>query len=162
MNEIRVLFEVDHPSLIQLYEVYESQSSIYMVMELMSGGELLSNVSASDFYSERDAKTILKNILEGLVYLHAKNIVHRDLKPANIIRKSEKDQLHEIKIVDFGFATHCDVKEYIYGACGTPCFIPPELFDKNLKRMTPALDIFSTGIIFYILSIISCLMLTTF
>jgi serine/threonine protein kinase len=144
------MFELDHPNIIKLHEVHETRGSIYLIMELLQGGELLQNITVAEEYTLNDVRCILRNILEGLAYLQSKNIAHRDIKPPNIIRKHAKDDLHHIKIVDFGFATHCEDREIIYRSCGTPGFVAPEVCNHpEAVEVTPAVDIFSAGIVFF-------------
>lgn len=92
----------DH--LIHLYEVYETTNSIYFVVDLLSGGELLNRVRNKDHFTEKDLKVLTRNLLLALKHLHEKNIMHRDLKPENLLLKS-KDNVYEVVCADFGLAT---------------------------------------------------------
>eukprot|EP01017_Pseudomicrothorax_dubius_P049167 TRINITY_DN9100_c0_g1_i2.p1 TRINITY_DN9100_c0_g1~~TRINITY_DN9100_c0_g1_i2.p1 ORF type:complete len:619 (-),score=149.59 TRINITY_DN9100_c0_g1_i2:61-1917(-) len=141
MNEISVMQALDHPNIIKLYEVYESKSSIYLIMELVLGGEMSINI-----VNERDAGLILKKLLVTLVYLHEKRIMHRDIKPENILLKNSDDPM-EMKLADFGLATRLDVDEFLFTKCGTPGYVAPEVFQH--KKYDVVCDIFSVGIMFY-------------
>ncbi len=97
----------------------------------------------------------MKCILEALAYMDSKKIMHRDLKPDNMILKY-KDKLENsiLKIVDFGLATIYDIPEYLFKRCGTPGFVAPEVINAPSKvniHYTPKCDVFSAGVIFYIL-----------
>ena len=93
INEISILHALDHPNINQLYEVYETERSIYLVLDLLKGGELKTAISKkrrlSKVFSEMESKKIMKQILEGLKYLHENRIMHRDLKLSNIMFKKE-------------------------------------------------------------------------
>ena len=93
----------------------------------------------------------MKNFLVGLAHVHSKGIIHRDLKPENLMLKSKR-KIHSVKIIDFGLGTFVNVKEFLFKRCGTPGFVAPEviLYGKTQKYDNKA-DIFSAGIIFYIL-----------
>lgn len=85
IKEIEILKILDHPNILKLYEIYESRSNIYLVLEYIQGGDLLSHLKEKLQYSEKDASLIILKILETLEYCHSKNIIHRDLKLENIM-----------------------------------------------------------------------------
>jgi len=97
----------------------------------------------------------MKCILEALAYMNDKNIMHRDLKPDNMILKNKNSLENcELKIVDFGLATVCDIPEYLFKRCGTPGFVAPEVINAPSRtniHYSPKCDVFSAGVIFYIL-----------
>merc|ERR1719427_1187170 len=109
MNEIEVMRKLKHPYIMSLEEVHESKNSIYLVVELLEGGELLQYISSKESLNTADYYQVMKCILEALSYMNSKNIMHRDLKPDNMILK-EKNKLQQctLKIVDFGLSTICD------------------------------------------------------
>lgn len=84
-KEINILRQMHHPNIIKLYEVYENDMYIHLVMEYLRGGEMLIHLQNKGLFSEHDASKAIKCILEALDYCHSKNIVHRDLKPENLI-----------------------------------------------------------------------------
>ncbi len=153
LNEIDIMRALDHENVIKLYEVYETEKSIYLVLELIQGKSLQEILKKSTFreeYSEVKIINMIRSILDALAYLAAKGIMHRDLKPDNILL----DKGDKIKIVDFGLATFIDVPEYIFKKCGTPGYIAPEVFKYDQKNPTTAYDdhcdVFSAGaILFY-------------
>jgi len=155
MNEIEVMQKLKHPYIMSLEEVHESKNSIYLVVELLEGGELLHYISSKENLSTGDYCQVIKCILEALSYMSDKNIMHRDLKPDNMILK-EKNKLNQctLKIVDFGLSTVCDIPEYLFKRCGTPGYVAPEVINapSNVNiHYTPKCDVFSVGVIFYIM-----------
>ena len=84
-KEVKVLKKLDHPNIIKLYEVFESEQNIHLLMEHLDGGELFERIKEKGSYSELDAAGIMRKILEALVFMHKQKIVHRDLKPENLI-----------------------------------------------------------------------------
>lgn len=81
LREISLLHQIRHPHIIRLYDVFQDSDSIYVVMQLMEGGELFDYVIQRGALTERDASGILRQLLEAIVYLHQRGIIHRDLKP---------------------------------------------------------------------------------
>lgn len=106
-TEIEALRSLDHPNIIQLLDVYITEGKIFIVMELMEGGELFDYVVQKGTLTEDEAATIVRKVTSALVYMHSKNIVHRDLKPENLllrrVPKSSHDSI-EVKIIDFGLS----------------------------------------------------------
>ena len=157
INEIDIMQKVKHPNIINLYEVHESKNSIYLVIEYQTGGELFQKISdAGSLLKLESIVKIMRGILLGLQYLEAEKILHRDLKPENLILISNNTDLMDtdIKIVDFGLATQADVEDYLFKRCGTPGFVAPEIISANANdkvKFSPKCDIFSAGVIFYIL-----------
>lgn len=97
----------------------------------------------------------MRCLISALAYLADLKIMHRDLKPENMILK-EKDKLENstLKLVDFGLSTKCDVPEYLFKRCGTPAYVAPEIINAPSNEnihYTPKCDVFSSGIILYIL-----------
>lgn len=136
----------------KVYEVYETESSIYIVMELIEGKPLQQLLKTSDFrkkYSCAQIAEMMRSILDALACMAAKSVVHRDLKPDNIL--FDKDG--NIKIVDFGLASYLDEAANIYAKCGTPGYIAPEVFKYNPSSPETAYntrcDVFSAGCILY-------------
>ena len=143
-SEIAILLELKSPLVMALYEVYESPTTYQMVTELIEGGELFERIVEKEKYSEKEAREVVRNMVEAVGYLHSHDVVHRDLKPENILLESSTDD-STIKIADFGFAKH--VLEAT-SACGTPGFVAPEIL-KGLKYGT-GVDVWSLGVIVYI------------
>lgn len=155
MNEIEIMQAVKNPYIMNLEELHESKNSIYLVLELLEGGELFNYISSKNAISLADIHRVMRCLLDALAYLADKKIMHRDLKPENMILK-EKDKLENctLKLVDFGLATVADVPEYLFKRCGTPGYVAPEIINAPSNEnihYSPKCDVFSAGIIFYIL-----------
>ena len=153
INEIDIMRCLNHDNVIQLYEVYETEKSIYLVLELIQGKSLQDVLKKPTFreqYPEAKIISMIKGLLDALAYLASKNVMHRDLKPDNILL----DKGDKIKIVDFGLATFINLDDYIFKKCGTPGYIAPEVFKYDAKIPTThyddRCDVFSVGcILFY-------------
>uniref|UniRef100_A0A7S0GFI7 Calmodulin n=1 Tax=Proboscia inermis TaxID=420281 RepID=A0A7S0GFI7_9STRA len=154
LREIKILEEVDHPNIINLFEVHEDVKYLHLITELCTGGELFDRIiaktnSEEGHFSEKDAASLVRSILNAIKYCHdEKQIVHRDLKPENFLFETQ-DENARIKIIDFGLSRHDD---QAYGVMstrvGTPYYVAPEV----LKReYTKSCDIWSIGVITYIL-----------
>lgn len=106
-TEIAALRSLQHPNIIQLYDVYVTDEKIFIVMELMEGGELFDYVVQKGTLTEDEAARIVHSVTSALVYMHSKNIVHRDLKPENLLlrrRPRHAGDNVEVKIIDFGLS----------------------------------------------------------
>jgi len=152
LNEIDIMRSLDHENIIKLYEVYETEKSIYLVLELIQGKSLYEFLKRTNFREEvSHTKTInmVRSLLDALAYLASKGIMHRDLKPDNILL----DKGEKVKIVDFGLATYIDVPNYIFKKCGTPGYIAPEVFRYDDKipdsSYDDRCDVFSVGALLY-------------
>lgn len=133
--------------MVKLYEIYEDEDQIYLVMEIMSGGELFERLVDQEHYSEKQAADTIRPVVDAIKYCHSLGIAHRDLKPENLLYAS-KDPGAPIKISDFGFARFMN-QELMMTACGTPGYVAPEVLLE--KGYTKAVDYWSIGIILYIL-----------
>jgi len=146
--EMEILQRVHHPNIIQLHEMIEEDNKIYFVMELVTGGELFDRIVEKGSYSEDDAKTLVRKIVNAIEYLHEMNIAHRDLKPENLLVKSIADDT-EVKIADFGLSKIIDEQKMMQTACGTPGYVAPEVL--NAEGYDKEVDLWSIGVITYIL-----------
>lgn len=135
----------------KLYEVHETKSSIYLVMELLEGGNLKEFISKNGPLNPETTKRFMKSILTALSYLEDKKVLHRDIKPENLIIRSDS-AISELVLVDFGLSTKWNCKDYFFKRCGTPGFIPPEILQgeaSDVGRLTLKCDVFSAGLTFY-------------
>ncbi|KAH8058777.1 serine/threonine kinase [Aureococcus anophagefferens] len=146
-EEVAVLQSIEHPNIIKLYNFYEEKKMFYMVIELMEGGELFERIVKKTFYNEKEARDLIRILLDALAYLHHRHIVHRDLKPENLLLKSPYNDF-DIKLADFGFAKKVNGKS-LDTQCGTPGYVAPEIL-KGAKYGTEV-DMWSCGVIVYIL-----------
>lgn len=146
-NEISVLRKLKHPNIVELVDTFEDQQFVYLVMELVTGGELFDRIVAKGSYTERDASKLIKQILQAVDYMHDQGIVHRDLKPENLLYESP-DEESNIKVSDFGLSKVIDSR-MMMTACGTPGYVAPEVLAQ--KPYGKEVDIWSIGVISYIL-----------
>lgn len=142
-QEIKILSKLDHPNIIKIYEYFNSSRNIFIVTELLSGGELFDRIIEQQMLSEVDAAKTLKEVLSAIQYCHEKKIVHRDLKPENILVEGDT-----IKIIDFGTSRKFENNKMMSNSHGTPYYIAPEVL---LNRYNEKCDIWSCGVILYIL-----------
>jgi tRNA A-37 threonylcarbamoyl transferase component Bud32 len=148
-NEITILKSLDHPHVIKLYDVfYHLPTTIYLVLEYVSGGELFDRIIAKTTYTEEEARDATKILVSTISYLHSHHIVHRDLKPENILMLHPDDD-SAITITDFGFAINCHGENQLSDYCGSPNYIAPEILRGECYG--PAVDLWSIGVIVYIL-----------
>jgi calcium/calmodulin-dependent protein kinase I len=147
-TEISILSEVNHPNIVQLFEAYETDEKLYLVMELMQGGELFDRIVELECFTEFEAKEILLLIIDAVDYCHQHDIIHRDLKPENILYESS-DEDSVMKISDFGLARFMPDSGFATTACGSPCYVAPERL--SIKGYGKEVDVWSVGIIMYIL-----------
>ena len=151
-REIDILIKLDHPNIIKLYEVYENEDFIYIVMELCNGGELFDRIikrtEMGNPFTEKEAATIFKQLMSAVSYCHSNKIVHRDLKPENLLLLNNDDDTH-IKIIDFGTSLIFKKKNTsMFDRVGTAYYISPEVIDGYYDEKC---DVWSCGIILYIL-----------
>uniref|UniRef100_A0A667XCI7 non-specific serine/threonine protein kinase n=1 Tax=Myripristis murdjan TaxID=586833 RepID=A0A667XCI7_9TELE len=146
-NEVAVLRKVKHPNIIMLIEEVDTPSELYLVMELVKGGDLFDAITSSAKYTERDASAMVYNLAGALKYLHSMNIVHRDIKPENLLVFEYPDGTKSLKLGDFGLATV--VEGPLYTVCGTPTYVAPEIIAESGYGLK--VDIWAAGVITYIL-----------
>ncbi|XP_008213067.1 calcium/calmodulin-dependent protein kinase type 1 isoform X2 [Nasonia vitripennis] len=146
-NEIKVLRRLTHPNIVQLLETFEDKHKVYLVMELVTGGELFDRIVEKGSYTERDASSLIRQVLEAVDYMHEQGVVHRDLKPENLLYYSP-DEDSKIMISDFGLSKMED-SGIMATACGTPGYVAPEVLAQ--KPYGKAVDVWSIGVISYIL-----------
>ncbi|XP_029167611.1 calcium/calmodulin-dependent protein kinase type 1-like isoform X1 [Nylanderia fulva] len=136
-----------HPNIVQLLETFEDKHKVYLVMELVTGGELFDRIVEKGSYTEKDASGLIRQVLEAVDYMHEQGVVHRDLKPENLLYYSA-DEDSKIMISDFGLSKMED-SGIMATACGTPGYVAPEVLAQ--KPYGKAVDVWSIGVISYIL-----------
>uniref|UniRef100_A0A224XSU3 Calcium/calmodulin-dependent protein kinase type 1 n=1 Tax=Panstrongylus lignarius TaxID=156445 RepID=A0A224XSU3_9HEMI len=146
-NEIKVLRRLTHPNIVQLLETFEDKQKVYLIMELVTGGELFDRIVEKGSYTEKDASDLIRQVLEAVNYMHEQGVVHRDLKPENLLYYSP-DEDSKIMISDFGLSKMED-SGIMATACGTPGYVAPEVLAQ--KPYGKAVDVWSIGVISYIL-----------
>lgn len=148
LYEVKMMREMNFYRVLKLYELYEGENFIYCLCELYKGTDLLNAIIKKGSQPEGKALNIILQIMEGLSYMHSKKIIHRDIKPENIIFKGTQENI-DIGIVDLGFATFEKDFRKLFHRCGTPGYVAPEVL--NDKDYTCKADVFSAGVIFYIM-----------
>ena len=151
MREVNLMIQLDHPNIIKLYEVYETDKNIYLIMELCTGGELfdriVENTESGVQFTEKQAADIFKQMMSAINYCHKNGIVHRDLKPENLLYLN-KDENSPIKVIDFGMSKRFDSKNFMSEKVGTAYYISPEVLQGKYDEKC---DIWSAGVILYII-----------
>ncbi|XP_058251348.1 myosin light chain kinase 3 isoform X4 [Hemibagrus wyckioides] len=147
-NEIQVMNQLDHANLIQLYAAYESRNDIILVLEYVNGGELFDRIIDENYtLTELDTVMFVRQICEGLRYMHKMYIIHLDLKPENILCVSRVT--NKVKIIDFGLARKYIPREKLRVNFGTPEFLAPEVINYDFVSFNT--DMWSLGVIVYML-----------
>ncbi|XP_073498617.1 serine/threonine-protein kinase DCLK2 isoform X1 [Phyllobates terribilis] len=146
-NEVSILRQVKHPNIIMLIEEMDTTTELYLVMELVKGGDLFDAITSSTKYTERDASAMIYNLASAMKYLHSLHIVHRDIKPENLLVCEYPDKTKSLKLGDFGLATIVDGP--LYTVCGTPTYVAPEIIAEAGYGLK--VDIWAAGVITYIL-----------
>ncbi|KAG8363749.1 hypothetical protein BUALT_Bualt19G0054600 [Buddleja alternifolia] len=152
-NELLVMRRIvedvsPHPNVIHLYDVCEDNGGVHLILELCSGGELFDRIVAQERYNEAGAAAVIRQIAAGLAALHRANIIHRDLKPENCLFLN-KDKDSPLKIMDFGLSSVEEFTDPVVGLFGSIDYVSPEALSRD--NITPKSDIWSLGVILYIL-----------
>lgn len=146
-RELMILKSVDHPNIIKLYEVFEDEKYIHIVMEYCSGGELFDRLEKKGKYSEKEAASLMYKLFHAINHMHISNISHRDLKPENCLFETRREDA-ELKLVDFGLASKFSKEKGMSTLVGTPYYVAPEIINGDYG---PECDIWSLGVILYTL-----------
>ena len=141
--EIAILKEMDHPNVVKIFEFFESKLYFHISMEMCKGQRLFNQIIDMGGVSERRTADIIQQLLSALKYLHAKGVVHRDIKSENMIYDGRR-----VKIIDFGTSRHYDPLKHMGELKGTVYYVAPEVIS---KKYTEKCDIWSTGILLFIL-----------
>jgi len=147
-TEMEILKKVQHPNIIALKEIIDTKNCLFIVTELVTGGELFDKIVELGSYSEKDAAFLVSKMVSAIAYLHSLGIVHRDLKPENLLLKDETT-VHEVKLADFGLSKIVSQQVAMQTACGTPGYVAPEIL--QARGYDKQVDMWSIGVITYIL-----------
>ncbi|XP_022787177.1 MAP/microtubule affinity-regulating kinase 3-like isoform X5 [Stylophora pistillata] len=145
-REVRIMKFLDHPNIVKLYEVIETDKTLYLVMEYASGGEVFDYLVAHGRMKEKEARAKFRQIVSAVQYCHQKHVIHRDLKAENLLLDADMN----IKIADFGFSNEFTPGNKLDSFCGSPPYAAPELF-QGKKYDGPEVDVWSLGVILYTL-----------
>ena len=148
-NEIFIMCQLDHPNVMRIDEVYESNNELYIVQELCDGGDLFDRLDQQprNHFTEEQCASIVKQMLSSVRYLHSKGIIHRDLKLENFLF-STNDEHSDLKLIDFGLSKHFVAGEHHCEMVGTPYTVAPEILRGNYDEKS---DIWSLGVITFLL-----------
>lgn len=165
--EIEIMKRLDHPNILKLYDYFEDKDSVYLVLELCTGGELFDRIVANKYYNESEARIIFKQMMKAIYHCHVNGVCHRDLKPENFLMINKKDP-YSLKLIDFGLSRQFDgnvlserkidsnvlkparrqTRATLKTKAGTPFYIAPEVLTGNY---TEKCDVWSAGVLLYIL-----------
>jgi len=147
-DEVAILASLNHPHIVPLIDFFDEKDCYFLVMELMSGGDLFDRIGKKKTYSEADARDLIVKMLKSVAYCHQRKIAHCDMKPKNLLLMTE-DNDSFIKLADFGFAARVHAPKSLTKQCGTPFFVAPEILIR--KPYDQQSDMWSVGCIIYLL-----------
>lgn len=145
-SEVEILQILKHPNIVELVETFESSENLYIVLELVLGGELLTQVAKLQRYSENIVKKILASLFHAVDFMHKKGVVHRDLKPSNLLFSRSTIE-SEVKVADFGFSKLIGEESCLSGLVGTVSYMAPEVLQGD--SYGKVVDVWSCGVIAY-------------
>ncbi|KDO20508.1 CAMK protein kinase [Saprolegnia parasitica CBS 223.65] len=149
-NELEVLKVLHHPHLLNVHAIFAEGSQIYIVCDLVEGGDVFDRLVAKESYTEREARDLIKTLLETIAYCHDQGVVHRNLKPESIKLTSVHDNTN-IKLTDFSFAA--SVHEEHTSICGAPDYVAPEILANSYSHSPygAPVDVWAIGVITFVL-----------
>jgi len=147
-NEIDILGSVNHANVVSLRGIFDTEEILFIVMDLMKGGELYEEIVKRKTFSEKDASRIMEQLFSALGYLHKMGIVHRDLKLENLLLVKDNDPELNIKLADFGLSKLYSDKP-LQTACGTPFYVAPDILLG--EGYGAAVDLWAAGVLLYVL-----------
>eukprot|EP00448_Togula_jolla_P023923 CAMPEP_0170592350 /NCGR_PEP_ID=MMETSP0224-20130122/12878_1 /TAXON_ID=285029 /ORGANISM="Togula jolla, Strain CCCM 725" /LENGTH=537 /DNA_ID=CAMNT_0010916251 /DNA_START=36 /DNA_END=1650 /DNA_ORIENTATION=- len=158
-SEANVLMSLNHSGIVRFYDWFQTDANLYLVMEFVSGGDLLQCILDGQNFTEVQARRLFRELCDSVSYLHAKNIVHRDLKPENILLTNKDRETMHPKIGDFGLARKNMESRDCRTFCGTPHYFAPEVINTFRLKDSPGdragygkqADMWSLGVILYIM-----------
>jgi calcium/calmodulin-dependent protein kinase I len=121
-DEVLILSTLRHSSICPLIDFFEERECYFLIMELMSGGDLFDRIGSKKCYTENDARKLCRTLLESLRFCHDNSVAHCDMKPKNLLLVSDDDDV-QMKLADFGFATRVYEPKSLTKQCGTPFFV---------------------------------------
>ncbi len=147
-REISILWHLKgHPNVVAMHRAIEDRYNIHIIMEVCNGGELFDRIVARGHYSEKDAATMTRTILQVLHHMHTLGVMHRDLKPENFLLADDTDQAL-VKATDFGLSVFFRPEQHFSEIVGSAFYVAPEVLKCKYSKEA---DIWSVGVILYIL-----------
>lgn len=140
-REAEILMQIQHPNIIELYEVLETSKYFFFMMEVVERGELSEYIEQKYRLTELNSSLIFQQILNAIEHMHSRGITHRDIKPSNILI----DYSQTIKLIDFGLGTIYSPNQKLQTSCGSPCYAPPEIIDADDYEPLDV-DLWSAGV----------------
>ncbi|XP_055345460.1 serine/threonine-protein kinase DCLK1-like isoform X2 [Paramacrobiotus metropolitanus] len=148
-NEISILRRLKHPNIVNLLDEYSFAGRLYVVMELVKGGDLFSLISDVTHFSETQSADMVRCLCHALDYLHSSRVVHRDVKPENLLVMESAGGQRTLKLADFGLATFVKESELLMTICGSPTYVAPEILTETGYGFK--VDIWAAGVTAFIL-----------
>ncbi|CAF0965840.1 unnamed protein product [Rotaria magnacalcarata] len=150
-SECSILRALDHPCIIHVYDVFDTSNAVFIVLELVEGGELFDRVVANGQFDETTTKFLFRQMCLGVKYLHDHSVTHRDLKPENVLLTSPDTNETLVKITDFGLSRFINETTLMKTFCGTPNYLAPEVLStRGEGSYSNKVDVWSLGVILYI------------
>ncbi|XP_058126416.1 ovarian-specific serine/threonine-protein kinase Lok isoform X2 [Anopheles ziemanni] len=149
MNEVNIMKNLNHPCVIKMHDIVDKPDSVYMVLEYMEGGDLLTRIISNKHLTEKTAKLFFLQMCHAVKYLHEQGITHRDLKPDNILLQDDQEYTL-LKVSDFGLSKFVRKNSVMRTLCGTPLYVAPEVLKTSGKgAYTRKVDIWSLGVVLF-------------
>ncbi|CAH0398384.1 unnamed protein product [Chilo suppressalis] len=150
MNEINIMKALKHPCIVSTEEVFDTHEAVYIILELMQGGELFDRITKHGRLPERLTRFFFRQMVLAVTYLHSEGVTHRDLKPENVLLDSKHDEAL-VKITDFGLSKFVGEDSFMKTMCGTPLYLAPEVVRANGQNFYGhEVDVWSLGVILFI------------
>lgn len=149
MNEVQIMKALEHPCVVKMHDIIDTPDSVFMVLEFMRGGDLLSRITKNKRLSESISKLYFFQMCHAVKYLHDKGITHRDLKPDNVLLETT-DEDTVVKVSDFGLSKFVRKDSVMRTLCGTPLYVAPEVLQTGGRgSYTKKVDIWSLGVVLF-------------
>eukprot|EP00930_Biecheleria_cincta_P056663 TRINITY_DN42734_c0_g1_i1.p1 TRINITY_DN42734_c0_g1~~TRINITY_DN42734_c0_g1_i1.p1 ORF type:complete len:731 (+),score=174.14 TRINITY_DN42734_c0_g1_i1:30-2195(+) len=157
--EVRILRDAQHDHCVGLHDIFRTRRWIFLVMERLEEGELFEQIVKRKHFSEFEAKYVMRQVIDGLAFLHSKKIVHRDLKAENVLvakiseapPPNEGSALFDVKIADYGLSKYQGEGEGLRSLVGTPQYWAPEMLAQGPETYDERVDLWSLGVLLYVM-----------
>lgn len=147
-TEVELLKSLKHPNIVSVKGCIDTRGKLYLIEELMGGGDLLEAIRKRKVFPEKEARRLFTQILSAIAFLHSNGVVHRDIKPDNMLLSSDSDEAVVVKLADFGFAKRVG-SGILHTPCGSPVYTAPEIARED--SYDKSVDVWSAGVLLYIL-----------